>query len=219
MNKTAFFIPLVTLFCGLFCFGEPMVKKLELESTSTIVCFGDSLTFGHGAKEEGISYPSCLQKKVKIPVVNSGVNDDTTADGIKRFKTDVLDHNPAIVIFDFGGNDVWSPSKKLSKKQIEANFRAMLDQIDHKKTQVYILRYYNNSMRFLDLFHSFDRMLDRLQKDYNLIVIRDIWKGIWGKKELKYDMTHPNAQGYQIMAQNIYNELKPCLELNGIDGE
>ncbi|MBQ0052644.1 MAG: hypothetical protein KBT11_11380 [Treponema sp.] len=216
MKKKVFIVRLAVFLCGACCFCDGRVKKIPVEKNSTIVCFGDSLTFGHGAEDQGISYPKCIQEKVNVPVINSGVNDDTTADGIKRFKTDVLDHNPAIVIFDFGGNDVWYPKKRIAGKQIEENFRMMFDQIDFSKTQVYVLRYYNDHMRFLDFFHSFDRMLERLEKDYDIIVIRDIWKGVWGNKNLKYDMSHPNADGYKIIAQNIYAELEPCLELNGL---
>lgn len=71
-------------------------KKLTITETSTIVCFGDSLTYGNGADPETESWPAVLQESVNIPVINSGINDDTTLDGVNRFQTDVLDHNPAI---------------------------------------------------------------------------------------------------------------------------
>ena len=114
------------------------MKKIAIDNNSTIVCFGDSLTYGHGADSATESWPALLQKRGKIPVINSGRNDDTTADGLLRFDEDVLAHNPAIVIFDFGGNDLFYPKKKLSRKEIEANFRTMLDKLDLSKTQVQV---------------------------------------------------------------------------------
>ena len=60
---------------------EKTVKTVEIKDNSTIVCFGDSLTYGHGADSATESWPALLQKRVKIPVINSGRNDDTTADG------------------------------------------------------------------------------------------------------------------------------------------
>ena len=215
MRNYVNFIFFLFVFTGVFpCFAES--KPVNINENSTIVCFGDSLTYGHGANSETESWPALLQKRVKIPVINSGRNDDTTADGILRFDEDVILHNPAVVIFDFGGNDIFYPKKKLSYKQIEANFRTMLDKLDISKTKVYIMRFYNNQMRFFDIFGSFDRMLKRLEKDYDVTIIWDAWSGAWGHKDCKFDMTHCNAKGYKIMEQNIFNVLEPFLRENDL---
>lgn len=215
MRNYVNFIFFLFVFTGVFpCFAES--KPVNINENSTIVCFGDSLTYGHGANSETESWPALLQKRVKIPVINSGRNDDTTADGILRFDEDVILHNPAVVIFDFGGNDLFYPKKKLSYKQIEANFRTMLDKLDLSKTKVYIMRFYNNQMRFFDIFGSFDRMLKRLEKDYDVTIIWDAWSGAWGRKDCKFDMTHCNAKGYKIMEQNIFNVLEPFLRENDL---
>lgn len=191
-------------------------KQLKITETSTIVCFGDSLTYGHGANSDTESWPAVLQESVRIPVINSGKNDDTTLDGVNRFQEDVLNHNPAVIIFDFGGNDIYNFNKKQSYSAIEHNFRTMLDQIDLEKTQVYIMRFFNDEMRFLDLFGAFDRILQRLQNDYGVIIIWDAWSGAWGNADCKFDMTHCNAKGYRIMAQNIIQVLEPCLIENDL---
>lgn len=215
MRNNVSFIFFLVVFTGLFpCFAES--RSVNIDENSTIVCFGDSLTYGHGANSETESWPALLQKRVKIPVINSGRNDDTTEDGILRFDEDVILHNPAVVIFDFGGNDIFSLKKKLSYKQIEANFRTMLDKLDISKTKVYIMRFYNNQMRFFDIFGSFDRMLKRLEKDYDVTIIWDAWSGAWGHKDCKFDMTHCNAKGYKIMEQNIFNVLEPFLRENDL---
>jgi lysophospholipase L1-like esterase len=215
MRNYVNFIFFLFVFTGVFpCFAES--KPVNINENSTIVCFGDSLTYGHGANSETESWPALLQKRVKIPVINSGRNDDTTEDGILRFDEDVILHNPAVVIFDFGGNDIFYPKKKLSYKQIEANFRTMLDKLDISKTKVYIMRFYNNQMRFFDIFGSFDRMLKRLEKDYDVTIIWDAWSGAWGHKDCKFDMTHCNAKGYKIMEQNIFNVLEPFLRENDL---
>jgi lysophospholipase L1-like esterase len=215
MRNYVNFIFFLFVFTGVFpCFAES--KPVNINANSTIVCFGDSLTYGHGANSETESWPALLQKRVKIPVINSGRNDDTTEDGILRFDEDVILHNPAVVIFDFGGNDLFYPKKKLSHKQIEANFRTMLDKLDISKTKVYIMRFYNNQMRFFDIFGSFDRILKRLEKDYDVTIIWDAWSGAWGHKDCKFDMTHCNAKGYKIMEQNIFNVLEPFLRENDL---
>src|ERR1700757_1626242 len=55
---------------------------------SVIVCFGDSLTEGHGA-EYGKSYPDYLQSDLDARgyhyrVVNEGISGNTTKDGVER---------------------------------------------------------------------------------------------------------------------------------------
>lgn len=192
------------------------VYKVPVNDDSTIVCFGDSLTYGHGADSLTESWPALLQKRVTIPVINSGRNDDTTTDGLERFAKDVTEHNPAVLVIDFGGNDLYSPAKKNSIKKIEANFRKMLEQVDFNNTQVYVMRFYNDEMRFLDLFGSFDRMLCRLEKDFPVIIIWDAWKDAWGHKDCKFDMSHCNAKGYTVMEKNIFQMIEPCLEVNGL---
>ena len=69
-----------------------------------IVAFGDSLTFGHGVPEEN-KWTSLLQKELGVTVINSGVNGNTSAQGLGRIKEDVLDHKPDFVLINFGMND------------------------------------------------------------------------------------------------------------------
>ena len=196
--------------------NKPM--KLETNENSTIVCFGDSLTYGHGADSIETSFPMILQKKIIIPVINSGVNDDTTADGLKRIQKDVLDYNPVIVLIDFGGNDLYNSKPKLSIREIENNFKEMIRILDNGNREIYIIRYFNNQMRMFDIFFRFDRMLDRIQKEYpNVRIVKNIWEGVWGKKEFKHDFTHPNSKGYEIIANNIFEEIKDVLEYNNLE--
>ena len=194
---------------------EPM--KLTVNENSTIVCFGDSLTYGHGADSIATSFPMLLQEKINIPVINSGMNDDTTAGGLKRIQKDVLEHNPVMVLIDFGGNDIYNSKPKLGIKDIENNFKEMIRILDNGNREIYIIRYFNNQMRIFDIFFRFDRMLNRIQDEYpNVRIIKNVWEGVWGKKEYKYDFTHPNTEGYKIIANNIYDEMREVLEYNDL---
>ena len=73
-----------------------------------IVCFGDSLTEGHGT-EAGQSYPDYLQAALDAQgyhyrVVNEGISGNTTKDGVDRLDR-IVAMKPAIVVVEFGGND------------------------------------------------------------------------------------------------------------------
>ena len=79
----------------------------------TIVALGDSMTrFGTTASGATSStgektYPYYLSTNdyLGVPVINAGVGGDTTNHAMARFKTDVLDKNPDVVIICLGMND------------------------------------------------------------------------------------------------------------------
>ncbi len=74
---------------------------------------------------------------------------------------------------------------------------------------------------------KYEDMFARLKRKYdNVETIDDIWKGIWGKPNLMYDENgngkldiediHPNAKGYEIMANNYFNAMKDFLSYHGL---
>jgi hypothetical protein len=93
----------------------------------------------------------------------------------------------------------------------------MIGILDNGNREIYIIRLFNDQMRFLDFFSRFDRMLNQVQKEFpNVRIIKHIWEGVWGKKEYKYDLSHPNSKGYEIIANNIFDEIRDVLEYNNL---
>jgi len=96
------------------------LSKENNNSINKIVCFGDSTTdasyvntdedFSFAYKDLKV-YSDLLQEEFKrlfsqsVEIINSGVSGDTTLDAKLRFQKDVLDHNPDMVIIQFGVND------------------------------------------------------------------------------------------------------------------
>ena len=73
-----------------------------------IVAFGDSTTAAHEGIERVYAQrlADALQARViKAEIINAGVGGNTTADASVRFQKDVLEHQPDIVIIQFGLND------------------------------------------------------------------------------------------------------------------
>lgn len=172
----------------------------NLDSSGTsIVCFGDSLTFGTGA-DEGRSYPSLLAKKVKLPVINAGVSGDTTAMALERLQEDVLKHNPKIVIITLGGNDFL---QRLPKDQTLKNMEKIIDRT--QKQGAIVVWAAVKAGVFAD---SYAADFDRLARRKRIVLIQDVLKGIMFDARYKYDNIHPNSAGYEILAERIYKAIK-----------
>ena len=88
---------------------------LEKNGPVTIVAFGDSVT--HGSLLNEINYETVywnlLRKKilnvrnyVPINVINAGIGGITASASVERIDTQVLSHNPDLIIVCFGLNDV-----------------------------------------------------------------------------------------------------------------
>ena len=53
---------------------------------------------------------------------------------------------------------------------------------------------------------------EEIAKKHGALYIPEVLKGILSDPRLKSDSIHPNAAGYQLMAERILEKLKPLLE-------
>lgn len=72
----------------------------------SIVCIGDSLTFGYGVKETE-NWVSVLSAKIKENLINKGIPGNTTTEMKERFIEDAVDNKPSKVLIMGGTNDVF----------------------------------------------------------------------------------------------------------------
>ena len=177
--------------------------KLFLSSTrtgstklpyETIICFGDSLTYGNGAGE-GRDYPSQLSTMIGKPVVNAGVPGDTTARALKRLDSDVLSKSPDLVLITLGGNDL---KNGVAKDLAFKNLRKIVESIQHAGAKVII-----GGLRFPLQDRGFGSAYRQLAEDTGAVLIPDIYKDIMGNRKLMSDPIHPNGDGYKIMAERF----------------
>lgn len=183
---------------------------------------GDSLTSGYGIGMEN-SYPSFLQTYVSLPVINSGVSGDTTWDAINRLQSDVIEKSPAVVIVELGANDfAWG----LEVTEIKSNFDYIIEEVSKINALVVIGRFYNETMMNQtevegivipdDVKADIIALYNVLTEYENVLIVEDIWQGVWGDEEYMYDSVHPNIKGAEQMAENYLSYLKPLFEYNDI---
>ncbi|MEI6631791.1 MAG: GDSL-type esterase/lipase family protein [bacterium] len=172
-----------------------------------IICFGDSISFGYGVNP-GEDYPTVLSKLVAIPVINAGLDGDTSRDGLRRIDIDALDKEPLLVIVEFGGNDFL---KKLPKADTLKNVSQMVDKIHAKGAMAAIV-----DISAGMFFRDYRIALRKLASEKGVIFIPSILKGIITSPQLKSDFLHPNADGYVIVAKRVYRVILPYLKQNGL---
>jgi acyl-CoA thioesterase I len=101
---------------------QPRLEPLARDAV--VLAFGDSLTFGTGAREHE-SYPAQLEQLIGRRVVRAGVPGEVTSRALVAAMPEVLDeHAPQLLLLCIGGNDFL---RRLGNAQAEANVRAMVE--------------------------------------------------------------------------------------------
>jgi lysophospholipase L1-like esterase len=174
-------------------------------NSNQVVFFGDSITDVWKLEEY---FPG-------KPYINRGISGQTTPQMLVRFRQDVIQLNPRVVVILAGTNDIAGNTGAMSLEDIEANYSTMAELAGmHDIRMIFssILPVHNYTPRSQDLFaqRSPEKILElnRWLKQYcaaNGLVYLDYFsplvdeKGLL-KRELAEDGLHPNAAGYRIMA-------------------
>jgi acyl-CoA thioesterase I len=169
---------------------------------STVVCFGDSLTAGYGSTA-GNDYPTLLSQKIDLPVIHAGVPGNTTRDALARLDTDVLAHDPKIVIIILGANDYF---QGMHKDETLANMTKIIERIKKYGAMVVWAEVQMGVLGdpYIEDFRA-------LAKKEHVLLIPNILNGILDNPYYKSDQIHPNDKGYKVMAEHIYQQIKGLL--------
>lgn len=203
-NKGMKKILLIALCVGLL-YWFFMPKKTEIKNLHnpglTVVAFGDSLTAGYGAGKEN-SYPSVLSKKISRPVVNLGLSGDTGAAAPVRLDK-ALEQNPYMVLIEFGGNDFM---RGVGLDETEKSIRQIVDEVQRAGAIAVLVDTggYSQMARYTKLYKQ-------IAKETGSVFVPGILDGIFHQNKYKSDQIHPNAAGYEIVADRVYKVIKPYL--------
>ena len=183
------------LLCGLLAAcGERVPPLNALGSADTVLAFGDSLTYGTGAKPEE-SYPAVLERLIGRPVVRAGVPGEKTEGGLQRLGPALDEHLPKLVIVCLGGNDML---RKVDKAVTENNLRAILREIRSRGIDAVLIGVPQPA-----LVTSAPAFYEKLAKEFSIPYEAGIVTSVLYKPELKSDPIHPNAEGYRRIAEAV----------------
>jgi lysophospholipase L1-like esterase len=169
-----------------------------------VIFFGDSIT-------DGWKLQTYFAGK---PYVNRGIGGQTTPQMLVRFRQDVIDLGPKVVVILAGTNDIAGNTGPMRDEDIEADLATMTELTrSHGISAVVasILPVHNYTPQSQDFFAQRppQRILDvnRWLKDYsakNRVVYLDYFSAMVDaagllRRELADDGLHPNDAGYKIM--------------------
>ncbi|GJL83293.1 MAG: arylesterase [marine bacterium B5-7] len=166
---------------------------------STVLAFGDSLTYGTGASANE-DYPSRLAKLTGLNVINAGVPGETSSEGLARLPAQLDRYRPRVVILLHGGNDIL---QGLDPHGIENNLKQMIELARNAGTQVLLI-----AVPQRGLFLKPAPFYGDIAKQMDVVFEKDIISEVLKDASLKSDSVHPNAEGYKHIAEQTSSYFK-----------
>lgn len=180
----------------------------------TIVALGDSLTAGFGVPEDE-AYPARLARKLeadgyRFEVINAGISGETSSGVRARIQWVLSSLKPDIVILETGANDgLRGQDPGLLQKNLEELLAEMRD-----RNIVVVLA----GMRMLPNLgiaytRAFDDVYPRVAETNGVIFMPFFLGSVTGRTRFNQpDKLHPNSQGYERIAEDIYPYVLRAIE-------
>ena len=181
-----------------------------------ILFFGDSLTAGYGlVSVHNESLPALIQQKIEAlgldyKTVNAGLSGDTTRGGLSRLDY-WLSQPVDVFVLELGINDAIRGIPAATTKQ---NLQQIIDRVKAKYPQVKIALMGMKLPTFLAgaRAETFSNIFGDVAKQNQSAFVPFYLEGVAGRRHLNLqDGLHPSAEGYKIIADNIWPTIESLL--------
>lgn len=179
--------------------GEPTPRLSRLPADAVILAFGDSLTYGTGAKPQE-SYPAVLAVLSERRVVNAGIPGEVSVQGRERLPQLLDAHDPDLVILMHGGNDML---RQYDLEQTAENLRAMARMARERGAAVVLV-----GVPKPGFLLETARFYREIAQELDVPLEDEIVAEVESDRDLKSDTIHPNAEGYRRIAEAISQLLR-----------
>jgi lysophospholipase L1-like esterase len=191
--------------------------SLKQVDENRVVFMGNSITIGWIDKQ-----PEFFAGN---PYVNRGISGQTTPQMLIRFRQDVVDLKPKVVVILAGTNDIAGNTGPSSLEMIMDNLKSMTDIAKANNIKVIL----SSVLPAFDYpwrtgLHPNEKipMLNKMMKEYcnqNDVIYLDYFSAMVDEnngmqKELTYDGVHPNEAGYKVMEPLVEEAIKQALLKN-----
>ena len=180
----------------------------------TILFYGNSLTAGYGV-EPTQAFPALVGKKIDsvglgYTVVNAGLSGETTAGGKSRIGW-VLRKPVDVFVLELGGND---GLRGLPLSATRQNLQAIIDTVRAKSPQAQIVLAGMQIPPNMGTAYTkeFRELYKQLADKNKLVLIPFLLENVGGIPKLNQpDGIHPNVTGHRIVANTVWQVIKPIL--------
>ena len=184
------------------------------EENNSILIYGDSISAGYGMEKESQWSESLktllLDKGFKISVYNRSVSGETTGGGLTRISRILDEIKPTYLLHELGGNDAL---RGYPPKKIYENLSKMIEASKERGIDVFLMQIRilpNYGKRYQTQFES---IYPTLSREKEVILLPFMLNDIALKKELMLsDGIHPNKDAQPLIAEIVFNSLKPHLK-------
>ncbi|MDX9966453.1 MAG: arylesterase [Sulfuricurvum sp.] len=174
---------------------KPLTPPKTLPEKAVVLAFGDSLTYGTGAAREE-SYPFQLEKRIQRQVINAGIPGELSAEGLERLPLLLDRYRPSLLLLCHGGNDILNKSPD---SLLRANLSAMIHLARERGIDVIVIAVPQFSLTGLDPHPIYEETAE----SNGIPLEGDILSELLSDSRYKSDYIHPNAAGYEKMAEAV----------------
>ena len=184
------------------------------DNEKVILFFGNILTAGLGL-DLNQAFPNLIQEKINeteknVRVINAGLSGETSAGGLNRIDW-VLNQAVDIFVLELGAND---GLRGLPLESTRTNLQGILDKVKAKYPDVKIIIAGMMVPPNMGEEYSseFVKVYPDLARKNGVLLIPFLLDEVAGNPDLNLaDGIHPNIEGHQIVAGNVWRVLKPLL--------
>ena len=193
---------------------EEVATEAPKSDQKVILFYGNSLTAGYGL-DENESFPSLIEDRIDslgldYTVVNAGLSGETTSGGLKRIDW-VMKQKVDIFILELGANDML---RGLPLDETKKNLAEIMSIVKAKNPEIKIglcemMAAPNMGEEYV---REFSKIYQDLSASPDIQLIPFFLEGVAGNEALLLkDGKHPNAEGQEIVAKNIWKSLERML--------
>ncbi len=188
------------------CGREPKLQPLP--TGTAVLAFGDSVTFGTGAKP-GEDYPTRLAALTGWNITNAGIPGDTAENARQRISAalkDLPETRYALVIIEIGGNDFL---RRRAEGPVKEDIRRIIATVREAGAQPFLVAVPRFSVIGAAVGSLPDAALyAELAKEEKLPLAAGTFAEVLADTGLRADAVHPNEAGYRKLAEGIAAALK-----------
>ncbi|WP_185217242.1 arylesterase [Sphingobacterium mizutaii] len=187
----------------------------KTESSKRILFFGNSLTAGLGLDDQSEAFPALIQNKIDslnlgYTCINAGLSGETSAGGKDRVDW-LLKDKIDVFVLELGAND---GLRGISPDATYQNLNEIVNKVKkaYPDCKLVLAGMMVPPSMGDQYFKDFAAIFPKLAKEQNMTLVPFLLDKVAGIQTLNQgDGVHPTKEGQQILAENVWTQLKGIL--------